>query len=45
MIGTHDFAAANARRRETPQGWSPHLPEPRVLKLNALRSEGIWPMK
>jgi hypothetical protein len=44
MIGTHDFDAANARGREHHAYWS-RLSRERLLKLNDLRAEGIWPME
>jgi len=44
MIGTHDFAAANACGRDLHKRWSARSGA-RLLKLNALRSEGIWPME
>jgi hypothetical protein len=50
MIGTHDFAAANARGRELHTKWSARkqldgCPAARLLKLNDLRAENIWPME
>jgi hypothetical protein len=44
MIGTHDFDAANARGRQLHEKWS-DLSRERLLKLNDLRTEGIWPME
>ena len=44
MIGTHDFAAANVCGRDLHKRWSARSGA-RLLKLNALRSEGIWPME
>ena len=44
MIGTHDFAAANACGRDLQKRWSARSGA-RLLKLNVLRSEGIWPME
>jgi hypothetical protein len=44
MIGTHDFAVANARGRDLYTRWSADS-RARLLKLNDLRSEGIWPME
>jgi hypothetical protein len=49
MIGNHDFAAANARGRDLHTKWSArNLPGgsgARLLKLNDLRAESIWPME
>ena len=44
MIGTHDFDAANAAGRDRHKRWSARSGA-RLLKLNDLRSEGIWPME
>jgi len=44
MIGTHDFDAANAAGRDRHKRWSARSGA-RLLKLNVLRSEGIWPME
>jgi hypothetical protein len=51
MIGTDDFAAANARGRDLHKRWfalnmwSGGDFGARLLKLNDLRAEGIWPME
>ena len=44
MIGTHDFDAANAAGRDRHKRWSARSGA-RLLRLNDLRSESIWPME
>jgi hypothetical protein len=44
MIGTHDFAVANASGRDLYKKWSARSGA-RLLKLNDLRSQDIWPME
>ncbi len=44
MIGTHDFIVANACGRDLYQRWSDRS-SARLLKLDDLRSDGIWPME
>jgi hypothetical protein len=51
MIGSHDFEAARQRARSLYQKFaaedlsSDDSPIPRVLKLNDLRAQRIWPME
>ena len=51
LVGSHDFAAACQRARTLYQRFaeedlaSDDGPIPRVLKLNDLRAQGIWPME
>ena len=50
MINSADFEAARQRARALYQQAAEHLqsdddPIPRVLKLNDLRAQGIWPME
>jgi hypothetical protein len=51
VIGTHDFAVAHARGREQYTTWLAQRvrargdPGVRLLKVNDLRAENIWPME
>ena len=51
LVGSHDFAAACQRARTLFQRFSEEDlagddgPIPRVLKLNDLRAQAIWPME
>jgi hypothetical protein len=51
MISSHDFEAARQRARSVFEKWSTEDletddgPALRVLKLNELRTKGIWPME
>ncbi len=51
MIGTHDFDAANACGRDLHRKWFTAKAQAggdsgaRLLKLNDLRAEGVWPME